>query len=68
MTAAIVLALTLYAMLTKTDFTVWAGLLFVVGAAFLMFGFFSFLFGPTMQLVYCVLGVILFGVYLIFDT
>ena len=68
MTAGIVVALSLYAITTKTDFTAWGGLLFVLGAVFLLFSIFSFVFGPTMRLVYCCIGVILFGVYLVFDT
>jgi len=68
MTAGIVGGLTLYAMTTKSDFTVCGGSLFMIGAAFIMFGLFSFMFGPTMRLVYCTLGVILFGFYLVVDT
>lgn len=68
MTASIVVALSAYAVVAKTDFTAWGGLLFILGATFIMFGVFSFIFGPTMKLVYCILGVLLFGVYLIFDT
>jgi FtsH-binding integral membrane protein len=68
MTAGIVVGLTIYAMTTKTDFTFCGGTLFVVGAAFIMFGLFSFMFGSTFRLVYCTLGVILFGIYLIVDT
>ena len=68
MTAGIVIGLTIYAIFTKTDFTVCGGALFVVGAAFIMFSLFSFMFGPTMRMIYAALGVILFGFYLIFDT
>lgn len=68
MTAGIVVALTLYAILAKTDFTVFGGIAFILGAAFIMFGLFGFLFGRTMELIYCLLGVCLFGFYLIIDT
>ena len=68
MTAAITVALTVYAVTTKTDFTVCGGLFFVFGAAFLLFGIFSLFLGPTFRLVYCLIGVILFGLYLIVDT
>lgn len=68
MTSGMVIALTIYAMTTKTDFTVLGGLFYVVGSCFLLFGLFSFLMGPTMRLVYCCFGVILFGVYLVIDT
>jgi protein lifeguard len=68
MTAAVVVGLTLYAVFTPTDFTKCGGTMIVIGCAFMVFSLFSFLFGPTMRLIYCVLGVIVFGMYLIFDT
>lgn len=68
MTAGIVCGLTLYAMTTKHDFSVLGGMLYVIGSAMLIFGLFSYLLGPTVRLIYCFLGVILFGFYLVFDT
>ena len=68
MTTGIVLALTIYALTTKSDFTVCGGAMFVFGAAFLMFGIFSMFFGPTARLIYNLIGVILFGIYLVIDT
>lgn len=68
MTAAMVIALTFYALTTKKDFTVCGGMMFVISACFIMFGLFSWLMGPTMRLIYCTIGVILFGVYLVIDT
>ena len=68
MTAAVVIGLTLYAVFTKTDFTQCGGAMVVIGCAFMIFSLFSFLFGPTMRLIYCAIGVIVFGLYLIFDT
>lgn len=68
MTAAVVVGLTLYAVFTKTDFTMCGGAIAIIGCAFLVFSLFSFLFGSTMRLIYCVIGVIVFGFYLIFDT
>jgi FtsH-binding integral membrane protein len=68
MTAGIVIALTMYAFFTKTDFTVCGGTLFVIGASLLFFGLFCFLFGEVLRMIYCVCGVILFGIYLIVDT
>ena len=68
LTASLVLGLTLYAMKTKTDFTAWGGLLWGLGAVLLVFSLFSALFGTTMRIIYCTLGVALFSVYLIFDT
>jgi len=67
-TAAIVIGLTIYAMTTKTDFTVCGGFLFMFGAVFVMFGIFSIFFGPTLRMIYCIIGVLLFGIYLIVDT
>ena len=67
-TAGIVIALTVYAMTTKTDFTVCGGTICVIGVIFLFFGFFSFTFGPSMRLVYSLLGVAMFGIFLVFDT
>ena len=68
MTAALVVGLTIYAVTTKTDFTICGGFLFAVGSIFLVFSLFSLFFGSTMRLIYCTLGVILFSIYLIFDT
>ena len=68
MTAAIVIALTAYAVFTKTDFTACGGTITVIGCAFVIFSLFSFLFGPTMHLIYCILGVVIFGIYLVFQA
>ena len=68
MTAGMVLGLTLYAITTKKDFTVCLGMLWVIGSVFLVFSLFSIFFGPTMRMFYCIIGVILFGIYLIVDT
>lgn len=69
MTAAIVVALTVYAFTTKTDFTVLGGFFFIFGAVMLMLGLFTLIFQwPALNMVYCSLGVILFGLYLVFDT
>ena len=68
LTAGLVIGLTCYAWTTKTDFTVFGGLFWSLGALFLIFSLFSVYFGPTMRLIYCLLGVALFSFYLIFDT
>jgi FtsH-binding integral membrane protein len=68
MTAGLVCGLTLYAVTTKHDFTVFGGLLWAIGSIFLIFSLFSVFFGTTMRLIYCGLGVFLFSIYLIFDT
>ncbi len=68
MTAAVVLGLTIYAMVAKHDFTVYGGILFIAMAIFFVFSLFSYFFGPTMRLIYCSIGVFIFGFYLIIDT
>jgi FtsH-binding integral membrane protein len=69
MTCAMVSALTLYACTTKTDITTQGGAIFLLGCAFLMFGFFLiFTNNKILHIVYCVLGIILFGWYLLYDT
>ena len=67
LTAAIVLALTLYAFTTDSDFTTCGAFAFIVGALFLLLGLFSIFMGPKFYMVYCFFGVLLFGFYLIID-
>ena len=68
MTAGMVVGLTLYAITTKHDFTLCMGTLWVMGSVFFVFSLFSIMFGPTLNMVFCIFGVILFGIYLIVDT
>ena len=68
MTAGIVFAISLYAMTTKNDFTICGGICWVLGISFLLLGVFCLVFGAKWRLVYCTLGVILFSLYLLFDT
>jgi FtsH-binding integral membrane protein len=68
MTATVVIALTLYAFTTKTDFTFLGGFLFMFTAIMLFWGILILIFGFFLYTLYCVFGVILFGIYLIFDT
>lgn len=69
MTFALVIALTAYAMTTKTDFTVQGGMIFVLGCAFMMFVIFGmFTSNKIFHVVLCVLGIALFGLYLLYDT
>jgi FtsH-binding integral membrane protein len=68
MTAGIVVALTIYALTTKTDFTVCGGMIWCIAAVFCIFGLFSVFWGPQLRFIYCVIGVIIFSIYLIFDT
>lgn len=68
-TAAVTIAVTVYAMTTKSDFTIFGPVLFIVGFVFVFIcPFFFFWWGRALHLVYCVLGIILFSFYLLFDT
>ncbi len=70
MTLGITAALTVYALTTKTDFTTMGGVFFVCGMALMLFGFCAMMFGgktPIVNIIYCTLGVILYGFYLIYD-
>ena len=68
LTFAVVFAITFYAFTTATDFTVLGPLIFVFGFVFCTAGFLFKCFGYHLGLVYSVIGVILFGFYLLFDT
>lgn len=69
-TGAITLALTLYAMTTKTDFTIYIGIIWVCAFAFMFMGLFFWWFpsNPVMNIIWCTIGAILYGIYLIVDT
>ena len=65
----IVIGLTVYAVTTKTDFTMMGGTLFVAGSAFFIMGIFMiFSSTPALYTFFCCIGVILFGIYLVYDT
>lgn len=69
MTLGVTIALTIYAFTTKQDFTMMGGILFVIGAVFFMFGLFLLFTNIYfLHIIYSALGVILYGVYLIYDT
>lgn len=69
MTTMITVACTAYACTTKTDFTVCGGALFILAMALLMFGLMTLIFPSYIGfMIYSALGVMLFGIYLIFDT
>jgi hypothetical protein len=69
MTFALVLSLTIYAMTTKTDFTTQGGLFFILGCALFMFSIFGlFTNNKIFHIILCVAGIILFGLYLLYDT
>jgi protein lifeguard len=68
LTVAMVFAITLYAMTTSTDFTVFGPLLWIFGMVFGVAGIFLSLFGFTKGLLWSTIGVILFSFYLLYDT
>lgn len=68
-TALVVIALTVYAMRTKVPIEVFAAMSWVICLAMLpiaIIGIFMKL--PILHTVYCVLGVLLYSLYLIIDT
>lgn len=68
-TAAVCLALTLFAFQTRWDFTVMGGVLLCATVVLLLFGIVAiFVPGKTITLVYASLGALLFSFYLIYDT
>ena len=69
MTLGVVGALTLYAVTTKTDFTLMGGLFFIFSIVMILFGIFMFFSqNKVLHIIYSSLSVILFGLYLIYDT
>jgi FtsH-binding integral membrane protein len=59
----------MYAIFTPTDFTMKWGIVIVLLVAMLMLGIFSiFMWSPFLTNLYCSLGVIVFGIYLVIDT
>lgn len=67
----VVLGLTLFAWQTKIDFTTMSGSLFVILLAFILFGIWCSIFrdkSGVLSTVYATLGVIIFGIFLVYDT
>jgi FtsH-binding integral membrane protein len=70
MTLGITASLTLYALTTKTDFTMMGATLFICAMALFLFGILASMFGKRtgiINIVYCTFGVILYGFYLVYD-
>ncbi|XP_077290207.1 protein lifeguard 1-like isoform X4 [Arctopsyche grandis] len=68
-TAAVCLALTLFAFQTKWDFTKLGGFLLVGMVVLLLFGIIAIFFrGKIITLVYASFGALLFSFYLVYDT
>ena len=69
MTTALVFTLTAYAFTTKTDFTVYTGIMLCFLVCLLLFGIFLMFFhSELLRTIYLALGVLCFGIYLIIDT
>lgn len=69
LTCFITVGLTIYSILTKTDFTIMGGILVVLGFGFLGLLFVGiFLKNSFYHKIVSFLGVILFGFYLVYDT
>jgi len=69
-TAAVVLALTLFAFQTKIDFTACGGALLCVLVIFILAGFVAAFFPQTrtVRLVYACIGAVIFSLYIVYDT
>lgn len=69
MTLGITVALTLYAITTKTDFTICGGLMFILGMVMLLFVIFGFFTDNKMfHVIICAISVVILGIYIIYDT
>lgn len=69
LTAAVTISLTIYAFTTKTDFTTCGGFLFVCVTALIVGGIIGiFIRNRWLNLIISIIGVIVYGLYLIFDT
>lgn len=68
-TFVIVLSLTIFAFQTKIDFTVMSGSLLVLCLVLLLFGILAAVTPyPGLHQLYCALGVLVMGVFLVYDT
>ena len=69
LTLAVTISLTIYALTTKSDFTMMGGALWILAFVLLICSIIS-IFNPSMilQLVICGLVVIVYGFYLIYDV
>lgn len=69
LTFGMTLGLTIYAFNTKKDFTVLTGILFVCLICIILFGIAClFIRARILNIIYCSLGVLLFGIYIVCDT
>lgn len=69
MTAGVVSGLTIYAWTTKSDFTILGGCMWTMFFAIIMFAIFAVVFqSEILRLFYCIVIVMFFGFYIVFDT
>jgi FtsH-binding integral membrane protein len=68
MTAGLVFGLTIYAFTTKTDYTAYGGLIWACGTILVLFSLFTVFFGVTLKLIFCTIAILIFSLYLVFDT
>lgn len=69
MTLILVASLTLYAIMTKRDFTSGMAILVAfIASTFLFLLFFFINWTSTAQIFYCSIGIFVFGLYLVIDT
>lgn len=66
-TLAITIFITIYAITTKEDFTFGGGMLFSCACGLLLFTLFSFIY-PMLYSIVCVFGVLIYSMYLLYDT
>ena len=68
-TGIIVIALTIYALTTNTDFTMWGGALFIFGFVLIFGSIMSFFWRNNLiSIALSMLWAVLFGLYLVYDT
>ena len=69
MTMGLTIVLTVFACTTKIDFTMCWGVAFVLGGCLLMFGIFAIILrSDILYLLYCTIGIFVYGLYLLIDT
>lgn len=63
------IALTVYACTTETDFTLCGGVMFVALSVFCIGGIFIFFVnGNVANIIYSCIGVVIFSIYIVYDT
>jgi FtsH-binding integral membrane protein len=67
-TLGLVTGLTFYAFTTKSDFTLCGGVLMVFMFVFIIVGLFAIFLGKVVSMIYCGVGVMFYGFFLVYDT